>query len=48
MTDDRAPADQSPADLVKRLRASFDAGRTRPVEWRVSCRVARYIAPLGS
>jgi aldehyde dehydrogenase (NAD+) len=36
MTDERAPADHSPADLVKRLRASFDAGRTRPVEWRTA------------
>jgi aldehyde dehydrogenase (NAD+) len=26
--------DGSPADLVKRLRATFDAGHTRPVEWR--------------
>ncbi len=26
--------DGSPADLVKRLRATFDGGRTRPVEWR--------------
>ena len=24
----------SPADVVKRLRAGFDAGRTRPVDWR--------------
>ena len=35
MTDVREPkVDGSPADLVKRLRATFDAGRTRPAEWR--------------
>ncbi len=30
-----APAgSDSPADVVKRLRSTFDSGRTRPVEWR--------------
>jgi aldehyde dehydrogenase (NAD+) len=34
MTDLRDPTRPSPADVVKRLRTTFDAGRTRPVEWR--------------
>jgi aldehyde dehydrogenase (NAD+) len=37
MTNVAAPhVDGSPADLVKRLRATFDAGHTRPVEWRTA------------
>jgi aldehyde dehydrogenase (NAD+) len=39
MTDTLAPtagalAAESPAETVKRLRAAFDSGRTRPAEWR--------------
>jgi aldehyde dehydrogenase (NAD+) len=29
-----APGPESPADVTKRLRATFDDGRTRPLEWR--------------
>ncbi|MFJ5263172.1 aldehyde dehydrogenase family protein [Streptomyces sp. NPDC088387] len=29
-----APAPETPADVVARLRATFRTGRTRPVEWR--------------
>jgi aldehyde dehydrogenase (NAD+) len=29
-----APGPETPADVTKRLRAAFDDGRTRPVEWR--------------
>jgi aldehyde dehydrogenase (NAD+) len=31
---DRSSAADSPAEALKRLRSAFDAGRTRPVEWR--------------
>src|SRR3954454_14746396 len=34
MTDLRDPTRPAAAEVVKRLRATFDAGRTRPVEWR--------------
>ncbi len=34
MTDLRDPTRPAATDVVKRLRATFDAGRTRPVEWR--------------
>lgn len=27
---------QSPADVVKRLRSTFESGRTRPIEWRIT------------
>jgi aldehyde dehydrogenase (NAD+) len=34
MTDLRDPTRPAAADAVKRLRVTFDTGRTRPVEWR--------------